>query len=313
MDMRIDNVRDTEKGRTSLGSAVHAGDRTIVVAGKHLKIARFKDEWYAGTDNPDLLRELLRQSGMKADLITFMQRPPDTTPKFGYYMEWDNLAAVPLTNMDVWWKNQIPKQTRNHVRRAQKSGIIVRIAEFDDALVKGISEIYNESPIRQGRRFWHYGKDLESIRNTHSTYLDTCDFIGAYLHGELIGFVKLVYVGETARTMQIISMFAHRDKAPTNALIAKAVEICCEKGIRYLVYGKYDYGKASGRSLAMFKKENGFQKVLYPRYYIPLNLKGEISLKLKLHRGIREMLPEGLIFFLLEGRKKWYLRKYGQG
>lgn len=310
--MRIDDVQTPDNVKSGSGDLARVDGREIVVTGNLFKIARFKDEWYAGTDSPDLLIELLKQRRMKADLITFMQRPPDTTPKFGYYMEWDNLAAISLENMDHWWKKQIPKQTRNHVRRAQKSGVILKVAEFDEELVKGISEIYNESPIRQGRHFWHYKKDLESIRKTHSTYLDNCDFIGAYLDGKLIGFVKLVYVGETARTMQIISMFAHRDKAPTNALIAKAVEICCDKGIKFLVYGQYDYGKGSGRSLAVFKKENGFKKILFPRYYIPLSLKGKIFLALKLHRGLREMLPEGLILFLIEVRKKWYLRKYGQ-
>ena len=310
--MTIDKVQTPDNVKSLSGDAVRADRREIVVTGKLLKIARFKDEWYEGTDRPDSIIEFLRQTRMKADLITFMQRPPETTPKFGYYMEWDNLAAICLENMDHWWKKQIPKQTRNHVRRAQKRGIILRVVEFDDELVKGISEIYNESPIRQGRHFWHYKKDLESIRKTHSTFLDNSDFIGAYLNGQLIGFVKLVYVGETARTMQIISMFAHRDKAPTNALIAKAVEICCEKGVKFLVYGQYDYGKGSGRSLAVFKKENGFEKILFPRYYIPLSLKGNISLKLKLHKEFREMLPERLIVFLIDVRKKWYLRKYGQ-
>jgi len=310
--MEIDNVQTSENGKGVSGDTVRADGREIVVTGKLLKIAGFKDEWYEGTDRPDLLIEMLRKTRMKADLITFMQRPPETSPKFGYYMEWDNLAAISLKDMDHWWKKQIPKQTRNHVRRAQKSGIILKVAEFDDELVKGISEIYNESPIRQGRHFWHYKKDLESIRKTHSTFLGTCDFIGAYLNGQLIGFVKLVYVGETARTMQIISMFAHRDKAPTNALIAKAVEICCEKRVKLLVYGKYDYGKGSGKSLAVFKKENGFEKILFPRYYIPISLKGKVSLKLKLHKGFREMLPERLILFLIDVRKKWYMRKYGQ-
>lgn len=279
---------------------------------KIFRIARFKDEWYEGIGNPDLLLESLRLGGMKADVATFIQKPPDTKPKFEYFMEWENIAAIPLESMDHWWNDQVPKQTRNHVRRAQKSGIVVKVAEFDDEFVKGISAIYNESPIRQGKRFWHYKKDLETVRRMNATYRDSCDFIGAYLDGELIGFIKLVYVGESARTMQIISMIAHRDKAPTNALIAKAVEICCGKGLKYLVYGQYDYGKGSGRSLVTFKNENGFKKIDYPRYYIPLTLKGRVFLALKLYKESRELLPEKLILFLLEMRKKWYLRKYGQ-
>jgi hypothetical protein len=241
-----------------------------------------------------------------------MQRLPETVPKFNYYMEWDNVAALNIENFDYWWEKQIPKQTRNHVRRAQKSGVVVKIAKFDDEFVQGISEIYNESPIRQGKPFWHYKMDLESIQRTHSTYLNSSDFIGAYIDGELIGFIKMVYVGETARTMQIIAKNAHRDKAPTNALLAKAIEICSGKGVKYLVYGRYDYGKIGSKSLEVFKSENGFKEVLIPRYYIPLCLKGKLILTMKLHQGFKEILPEKTIAFMLDLRKKWFMKKYDQ-
>ena len=40
----------------------------------------------------------------------------------------------------------------------------MRRVPFDDALVRGISRIYDETPTRQGRRFWHYGKDLDAAK-----------------------------------------------------------------------------------------------------------------------------------------------------
>ena len=43
--------------------------------------------------------------------------------------------------------------------------------------------------------------------------------------------------------MGIIAKIKHRDKAPMNALVAKAVEICAENKIPYLVYDKAYYGK----------------------------------------------------------------------
>jgi hypothetical protein len=36
--------------------------------------------------------------------------------------------------------------------------------------------------------------------------------------------------------MHILSMIRHREKAPTNALIAQAVRSCAERGIPYLWY-----------------------------------------------------------------------------
>ena len=43
-----------------------------------------------------------------------------------------------------------------------------------------------------------------------------------------------------------------------------------------------------------FKRHNGFELVLYPRYFVPLTLKGTLALKLNLHRGIKEAMPRVL-------------------
>ena len=50
----------------------------------------------------------------------------------------------------------------------------------------------------------------------------------------MIGFIFLICADRFAALGQIISKIAQRDKAPNNALIAKAVERCAEKGIPYL-------------------------------------------------------------------------------
>ena len=98
--------------------------------------------------------------------------------------------------------------------------MVVREVPFDDAFVRGISAIYNESPIRQGKPFWHYGKDFEAVRRMNGTFMDRSIFIGAFFQDSLIGFVKLVSDEDRGQAglMQIVSMIQHRDKAPTNAL-----------------------------------------------------------------------------------------------
>ena len=154
--------------------------------------------------------------------------------------------------------------------------MVVREIPFDDALVRGIHSVYNESPIRQGKRFWHYGKDLEAVRRMNGTFLDRSIFIGAYFQDNLIGFVKLVSDEDRGQAglMQIVSMIQHRDKAPTNALLAQAVRSCTERGISYLWYANFTYGNKQRDSLADFKRHNGFQKVGLPRYYVPLTGRG---------------------------------------
>ena len=99
-------------------------------------------------------------------------------------------------------------------------------------------------------------------------------------------------------------MMKHYDKRPANALIAKAVEICAQKGISHLVYYSYIYNDPKS-SLTEFKRRNGFEKVLLPRYYIPLTAKGKIALNLGLHRGLVKTIPNPLLSHLLRFRSLW--------
>ena len=175
---------------------------------------------------------------------------------------------------------------------------------LDDALVSGIKRIYDEAPVRQGRRFWHYGKDLDRIRAENSSYLDRSEFIGCYHEDELIGFMKIVFVGKVARIMQILALSAHQDKRPMNALIAKAMEICHQKGVTYLVYSKFTFGKKKNDEMAEFKRRNGFTQIDFPRYYVPLTLRGRLAYALKLHRGLIDMLPSGALQMLARLRSR---------
>ena len=183
---------------------------------------------------------------------------------------------------------------------------------FDDKLVEGIWEIYNECPVRQGRPFTHFGKDLSTVREEEATFLNCSFFIGAFLDTKLIGFAKLLH--DEARTqaglLNIVSMIKQRDKAPTNALVAQAVRSCAERQIPYLVYSKFTYGKKQPDSVSDFKKRNGFQQVDLPRYYVPLNAVGRAALKLGVHRGFAELVPEPVVAKVRNLRSAWYNRKF---
>ena len=285
-------------------------NKVINVKGKLIRIAVIKDEWDIDVEDPASLMEALKNSNFKADIFTFMQRLPETKPKYNYYMEWDNVAVISIKDYDYWWKKQIKKKIRENVRKAQRKGVIVKTVPFNDELVKGIMNIYNETPIRQGKHFNHYGKDFETVKREQSDRLGRADFIGAYYNNELIGFIKLINTDSYIRTSGTVSKVEHRNKSPMNALIAKAVETCDKNNIPYLVYGQYHYGKKGSDTLTDFKRHNGFEKIDLPRYYIPLTLKGSIILKLKLHHRFIEILPKKVIACLIYLRKNYYLRKY---
>jgi hypothetical protein len=287
-------------------------DKEVKVTGKLVKIAELKEDWDEDIEDPEAFIKSLKSSGVKADIFTFMQRLPESRPKYKYYMEWDSIAAIPITSNENWLKKQIVQNSRKKIGYAQRKGVVLKLIDFNDELVNGILEIYHETPIMQGKPNRQYRTDFETAKKLNITFLDRAQFIGAFYNGELIAYIKLVTAGKFMRTMGILAKVAHRDKGPMNLLIAKAVEICVEKKMPYLIYSKFDYGKRGSETLKEFKRNLGFESIILPRYYIPLTTWGEIILKLKLHREIAEYLPEKLLRKLIDMRSIWYEKKYGQ-
>jgi hypothetical protein len=235
-----------------------------------------------------------------------MQHVTDLEPRFGYPMEWDNFAVIPITSYADWLNKRVRKDVKENVRRSKREGVVVKTVPYDERFVASLKRLYDETPIRQGRAFWHHGKSLDAIREIHGTYQERAEYIGAFFEDELIGFVKMVYNGSIAKTMHVLSNEKHHRKRPTNAMIAKAVEVCEQKGIRYLIYGEYTYPGHVQNSLTEFKRNNGFEEIKYPRYLVPLSFKGRVAVRLNLHRELRTFLPHPLRRALLKVRSKAY-------
>jgi hypothetical protein len=291
------------KGRPAKVDSIVVNGKEIVISGGLLRIAKLLDEWYEDVEDPKAMLESISKSNLKADLFTFWQRLPETTPKYSYYMEWDNIAVLPIHDYNHWWDKQIKSRTRTIIKSAEKKGVVTREDSFDDEFVLGMTEIFNETPVRQGRRFWHFGKDFQTVKAEFSRFLHRESLIGAYLEGKMLGFMMVADAGRYALIGQIISKLAHRDKSINNLLIAKSIELCSKRNIPYLVYLSWDSG-----SLTEFKRRNGFEKIGLPRYYIPLTRTGEVSLKLGLHRGLKGAAPAWLMKYAKEVRAKWYER-----
>ena len=140
----------------------------LTITGSLIKTARLTDEWYCDAENPANLIEQLKKDRareqLKADLFTFWQRFPEVNPKYHYFMEWESVAALPVKDYRSWWEQQIDSKVRNMVRKAAKKGVKVRVVEYTDEFVEGMAKIVNESPIRQGKPFWHFGKDFETVK-----------------------------------------------------------------------------------------------------------------------------------------------------
>ncbi len=297
------------KGKIVQVPAIHYGQNIITIAGKFLKIAEIFDEyWIRKNEVPDPVKviETLSSLDRKPDLFTFTQRVPDTEPRYDYPMEYVNCAVIPLSTYENWARKQISSMTRRNIGASEKRGIQVRVSPYDDDYVQGIMSIYNESPIRAGRKYWHYGKDFETVQKENGTYKERSIYLAAYYDSRMIGYMKIVLDDKSAAIMQILSMMEFRDKRPNNALMATAVKECCSRGMEYLQYESFIYGKKADSSLTEFKRNNGFTKMDLPKYYVPLTSKGSFAIKMDFHKDLKDKLPYGLTSRLLEMRTKWY-------
>ena len=304
------------KGRWVSVPSVEIDGKTIVVTGNLIKLAAVHDEAWLETEvgNPELCAQILKDqpsSGLRADLFTFSQKVPNTSAKYRYAMEWESTAVVRIGTFKDWWES-LPQETRKNVRRSQKRGVVVGVRECCDDVIKGLVDLNNDAPMRQGRPNRHYGKTFDQVKRDYSSFLDRSDLVCAYFGDELIGLLKVVYRGEVASILQCLPKASHHDKRPSNALIAKAVELCVQKRISYLTYGMFRYGNRRDSPLLQFKIRNRFEEILVPRFYVPLNRWGAIGMRLGLHRGFSGILPNGVITAGTRARETWHgLRESG--
>src|SRR5690349_5733017 len=84
-------------------------DRDIRIEGRLLRIGRLEADRFEFVDDPSAMIAGLQNSGSRIDLFTFLQRLPESTPKYEYPMELDNLAVLP--------------EARNRARQAEKKGV----------------------------------------------------------------------------------------------------------------------------------------------------------------------------------------------
>jgi hypothetical protein len=304
------------KGRRTAVPAIDACGVTVLCLGRRLKVGEIFDEYWlerSALPLPDDVIAQLCSRPDRPDLFTFAQRIPDTRPAHAYRFETENYAVLPLRTYEHWFDEQIPAATRRAIRAAAKRGLRVEVAEYDDDYVRGIMSIYNETRVRAGRAFWHYGKDFDTVQRENGTYATRSTFLAAYVGDEMVGYLKVVRDEGTAAIMQILSKIAYRDLRPNNALLSEAVRACAARGTHHLLYEKYTYGNKKDDSLTKFKQNNGFVRMDVPRYFVPLTIKGEVCLRLGLHKRVAERLPEWLLAPVRNLRTRWYERSAAKG
>ena len=108
-------------------------------------------------------------------------------------------------------------------------------------------------------------------------------------------FIQLVHDENITIKSRILSLQKHWDKAANNALVAKAIQVCASKGVKWMMYGRM----GNHPTLDNFKQNNGCVKFELTRYYVPLTKKGKIATRLGLHREMKDALPQSIKYRLI--------------
>lgn len=293
------------KGAPKEIDCLEIGGQTFIVLRGLARVAYLEDEWFEDITDPNFVIMSLKSSPFRVDILNFWQRFPYTAPRFDYYHEFDSIGVLPVQSYDHWFKNILKSPVRAMIRKSEKLGVRVRETEFDDEFVQGVTEIFNETPVRQGKPFWHYGKNFETVKQQFSRYLFRERLIAAYWGSEMIGFMMLPYTKDYMLIGQFLSKIKHRDKAPNNALMAMAVRLCEKEGIPHLIYPNWGTG-----SFADFKRHCGFVRIFIPRYFVGISLWGKLLLQARLHRGFKEALPDSVKEFLKSLRGAYFNRRW---
>jgi hypothetical protein len=284
--------------------------KELSVTGRFVKTVRVSGGAHVPPpEDPVAFVNQIKRSGLRADIFTFAQGVNERIPKHAFpSQQLDQMAVLPITTYDDWYTKKLYNKPRNMLRKALKSGVEIRLEDLNEPLVQGIKAIYDESPIIQGKRNYHYQEDLDTIRRAHSRYLDRSQFITAHYEGQLVGFAKVTFSEESGFLINFASMISHRDKAVSSALLAKVVEICAERKSRCLVYGVW--GSGGTRGLVEFKVANGFECVEVPRYYVPLTWLGTIALKAGIHQSVVHRMPAWSVEAAAKVRKGWNMFRF---
>ena len=140
--MAEDTVEISTKGKWVTVPALDVNGKLIIANGRWIKLAFVHDEEWAENDleDPEPCVKMLKERKshrLRADIFTFSQKPYRPDAQYPYHKEWDSVAAVRLTTFKAWW-DELPQESRKNVRKSQRRGVVVRVEDLNDELVREI-------------------------------------------------------------------------------------------------------------------------------------------------------------------------------
>jgi GNAT superfamily N-acetyltransferase len=224
----------------------------------------------------------------KVDVISFLDggKSRNLAAEFntGWLKSYDILLMHEVRSFQYWW-TKVGKKTRNMVRKAEKNGVITSAIQPSGMLAKDICRIYNSTQKKQKRRNNDYGKTNQEVLKEITSSPDYV-FIVSCLNNEVVGFSQLVFYLDTVFIKRLLSLENYRDKGINNALLAKAIEISADRGVKKLIFAHWNPWTFPEESLINFAINNGFRLCKVTRYYAPLTWNGKVLIHLLTRKKI---------------------------
>ena len=115
---------DSSKGKLRLEG------RKVLLRGRLCRVAEVEGEGYKFLSDPTAALAALRDARC-ADVFTFLQPLPETSPIYSYPFESDNLAVLTISTFDQWWSQQLGFKARNKAKQAEKKGLVIKEVPLD--------------------------------------------------------------------------------------------------------------------------------------------------------------------------------------
>ena len=160
-----------------------------------------------------------------------------------------NTVCLDISEPEVIWAN-ITSKNRNVIRKAEKSGVEIKISQTQDIYEK-FTEIYNKTMLHdEADEYYFFGKEFyDSIRQDLQ---QNAKVFYAELEGKIIAASIMIEANDKLNYHLSGSLFEYRSYAPSNLLLYKAALWGSEKGLKTFHLGG---GVGSGEdSLFKFKK-----------------------------------------------------------
>lgn len=137
--------------------------------------------------------------------------------------------AIDLTSEDVIWEN-IVSRNRNHIRKAEKSGIEIRHGKGMD-LMDMFMEVYNATMRKDNAEEYYYFK-REFYESIDRDLRDNYEMFYAMYEGRPIAMSIMIFANGRLNYHLSGSDIEYRNLAPSNLLLYKAALWGCKQGFK---------------------------------------------------------------------------------